>query len=85
VPRELDSIANARGSDVPAVLVTCGLDRIVPPDYQQRVYDAYAGPKRQLILPQADHADLPSQHEQQEYGRLLAWLRSRMRLAARAM
>jgi pimeloyl-ACP methyl ester carboxylesterase len=79
VPRELDSIANARGSDVPALFVTSGRDRTVPPAYQQSVVDAYAGPKRHLILPNADHADAPSEADQQEYGRQLAWLRSRMR------
>lgn len=77
VPRSLDSIGNARGSDVPALFVTSGQDRVVPPPYQELVYEAYAGPKRQLTLPQADHHDFPSEDDIPHYRRHLDWLAQR--------
>jgi fermentation-respiration switch protein FrsA (DUF1100 family) len=45
VPRDLDSIANARKCAVPAVILTSTRDEVVPFKYQQMVADAYAGPK----------------------------------------
>ncbi len=78
VPCELDSIQNAHGSDVPALFVTCGADRLVPPKYQTAIFDAYAGPKRRMILPGADHADLPDDAEYREW---LEWLRGRAGIA----
>lgn len=45
VPRNLDSIANARKCTAPAVILTSTRDEIVPYEYQQLVADAYAGPK----------------------------------------
>ena len=82
VPRSLDSVANARGSDVPAVFVTCGKDRTVPPEYQQLIFDAYAGPKQCLVLEEADHSDFPADHEVGPYRAQLDWLRQRAGLAA---
>ncbi len=76
VPASLDSIAKARGSDVPAMFVTSGQDRVVPPNFQAMVYNAYAGPKRQLVLPQAGHEDVPKEREVARYREHLSWLRS---------
>ena len=57
VPTELDSIANARRATAPAVFILHGSDEVVPPNYQRRVADAYAGPKRVVSMPGARHAD----------------------------
>lgn len=61
VPAELDSLANAAKVTCPAVIVTAANDFTVPADYQQRVIDAYAGPKQLVGLPNAGH-NTPASH-----------------------
>jgi fermentation-respiration switch protein FrsA (DUF1100 family) len=75
VPRTLDALANARGSDVPALFAMSGRDRIVPLAYQETVYEAYAGPKRVIVFAEADHADPPGEGDVQPYRASLEWLR----------
>jgi hypothetical protein len=75
VPAELCPIRNAARSRAPAVFVSCGQDRVVPPVLQHQVIRAYAGPHRVVRLADADHADPPGDWEQREYIRQLAWLR----------
>jgi pimeloyl-ACP methyl ester carboxylesterase len=78
VPLELDSVRNARRCRVPAVFVTSGADRVVPPCYQEKIIDAYAGEKCILRRENADHTT-PLQPEQaHQYGHLLQWLRDRV-------
>ena len=55
VPRELDSLSNARGTTVPAVFVTAQQDRIVPTRIQRQIIAAYNGPLKVLAMPGADH------------------------------
>lgn len=74
LPGDLDSLANAPRVRAPAVFVLSGDDRVVPPCYQRRVVAAYAGPKRTIPLPGADHGS-PLTHEaavrlNEELGRL---------------
>jgi hypothetical protein len=57
VPADLDSIANARRVNAPAIFIITGADRLVPPSYQQQIVDAYAGPKQKLLMPGVDHND----------------------------
>lgn len=45
VPKELDSLANARRCTAPAIILTSRRDEIVPYRFQQMVVEAYAGPK----------------------------------------
>lgn len=61
IPAELDSLANAAKSTGPAVIVTAANDFTVPADYQQKVIDAYAGPKQLVGLPNAGH-NTPASH-----------------------
>ncbi len=75
VPAEIDSIRNAAKVSVPAMFVTSGKDRTVPPHLQQKVIDAYAGEKRVLFLRNGRHATMPNAKERIECARLLAWLR----------
>jgi pimeloyl-ACP methyl ester carboxylesterase len=74
VPRELDSIANAARATVPAVFLTSGRDRVVPPLYQQRVIEAYAGPKRVVRDPEADHSTPLAAEIEPDYRAALEWL-----------
>jgi pimeloyl-ACP methyl ester carboxylesterase len=75
VPDQLDSIANAARATAPCVFVMSGRDRTVPPRFQQPVIDAYAGPHRLMLLPDADHADFLTDEEKLLYAEHLAWLR----------
>jgi pimeloyl-ACP methyl ester carboxylesterase len=62
IPADLDSLANARQLKVPAVFVISGNDEVVPPAYQRKVADAYAGPK-QIITAQAASHNTPFTEE----------------------
>jgi pimeloyl-ACP methyl ester carboxylesterase len=77
VPEELDSIRNASRVTAPAVFLTSGKDRMVPPDCQRQVIEAYAGEKQILNMPEADHATPLEEDEEAHYLRLLDWLRQR--------
>jgi uncharacterized protein len=78
IPRALDCIANARCAIAPAVCVSSGSDTLIPPKYQRLVFDAYAGEKQVLVLPDADHTTPMQPDEHSQYRDLLAWLRQRM-------
>jgi hypothetical protein len=73
VPDAVDSLDNAGRSNAPAVFIFNEADVVVPLKYQRQVHDAYAGPKRALLLP-GNHNELPAGAEsaiQAECGRLL--------------
>jgi hypothetical protein len=55
VPSDLDSVANARQVSVPGVFILSSEDEIVPPAYQQKVVEAYAGSKKTIAVAGAGH------------------------------
>ncbi|MEY2564447.1 MAG: uncharacterized protein QOH88_2640 [Verrucomicrobiota bacterium] len=55
IPRDLDSLANARASRVPAIFLLAENDEVVAPKFQRLVVDAYAGEKRVIPLAGAGH------------------------------
>ncbi|MEY2502382.1 MAG: uncharacterized protein QOI07_2716 [Verrucomicrobiota bacterium] len=55
IPRDLDSIANARATHSPAIFLLAEKDEVVAPKFQRLVADAYAGEKRIISLPGAGH------------------------------
>jgi hypothetical protein len=57
VPSDLDSIENGRHVTAPAVFLITGGDKLVPPAYQQKVVNAYEGPKRVIGMTGVDHND----------------------------
>jgi pimeloyl-ACP methyl ester carboxylesterase len=57
MPRDLDSIANARTSRTPAIFLLAEKDEIVAPRFHQLVVQAYAGEKRVIELRGAHHND----------------------------
>jgi fermentation-respiration switch protein FrsA (DUF1100 family) len=57
IPRDLDSIANARVSRTPAIFLLAEKDEIVAPRFHQLVVQAYAGEKRVIELRGAYHND----------------------------
>lgn len=57
IPKDLDSISNARTIRVPAIFLLAEKDEVVPRRYHQLVVDAYSGKKRVIALPGAHHND----------------------------
>lgn len=49
VPGDLDAVDSASNVHAPCVFITGTADDIVPPSYQDHVFDAYAGPKRRVF------------------------------------
>jgi pimeloyl-ACP methyl ester carboxylesterase len=78
VPSELCSLDNASQAKAPAVFLSAGRDRVVPPPYQQQIINRYAGEKRVVIDPEADHSTLLDAAVEPDYRAALAWLRERM-------
>jgi hypothetical protein len=57
IPKDLDSIPNAKSSGAPAIFLLAEKDEVVPPRYHKLVVEAYAGEKRIIQLPSAHHND----------------------------
>src|SRR5438094_8111751 len=57
IPRDLDSIANARASRAPAIFLLAERDEVVAPRFHLLVVNAYAGEKRVIALHGAYHND----------------------------
>src|SRR4029077_9318100 len=55
IPRELDSVANAKRIHAPGIFLLAENDEIVPPKFQRLVVDAFAGEKQVVTLPGAYH------------------------------
>lgn len=55
IPRDLDSISNAKTIHAPAIFLLAEKDEVVPPRYHRLVVDAYAGEKRVITLRDAYH------------------------------
>lgn len=57
-----------------AVLLA-GRDTVVPPEFGQRLYDGYAGPKRLWVDPVADHNELPWDRQASIWREIAAFVR----------
>ncbi len=77
VPRDLDSIANARASHVPAIFLLAENDEVVAPKFQRLVVEAYAGEKRVIPLPGAGHNSPIEGASLADFHRALDWLAPR--------
>lgn len=82
VPRQLCSISNAARSHCPAVFLSSRRDTTVPPQFQDRIIEAYHGPRRVLQLKEAGHASSLNLEEQRDYARHLDWLRDQSALVS---
>ncbi len=74
IPRDLDSVANARVSDAPTIFLTAEKDEIVPPRYHMLVANAYAGKKRVITLHGAYHNDPIEGAALADFHQALDWL-----------
>jgi fermentation-respiration switch protein FrsA (DUF1100 family) len=52
-----DSIAHAPRLGIPLLCVIAERDEVIPPVHGERLFEAWAGPKRKLLLPGATHGD----------------------------
>jgi pimeloyl-ACP methyl ester carboxylesterase len=57
IPKDLDSIRNAKAIRAPAIFLLAEKDEVVLPHYHKLIVDAYAGEKRVIQLPGAYHND----------------------------
>jgi uncharacterized protein len=57
IPKNLDSIANAKAVRAPAIFLLAAKDEVVPARYHRLVVDAYAGEKRVISVRDAYHND----------------------------
>ena len=53
-----DSLAHAPGIEAPLLVIAGEGDGLIPPGYSRRLHDAWAGPKRWTLIPEADHNDI---------------------------
>ena len=74
VPSDIDSIANAKKVGVPAVFILMDNDTVVPAKYQQKVVDAYAGPKQVIISHEGDHNSILTPAAMSELAGKMDWL-----------
>ena len=74
VPRDLDSVANARRATAPAVVLLADSDAVVPPRFQRRVADAYAGEKRIIVQRGGTHETPLSESDAARLREGMTWL-----------
>ena len=79
IPRDLDSLANARASRSPAIFLLAQKDEIVAPRFHRLVVDAYAGEKRLIALHGAYHNDPIEGAALADLNDALGWLLTRSR------
>jgi pimeloyl-ACP methyl ester carboxylesterase len=74
IPKDLDSIANAKAIHAPAIFLLAEKDAVVPPRYHKLVVDAYAGEKHVIQLPGAHHNDPIQGTALADFNRGIDWL-----------
>lgn len=74
IPKDLDSISNAKAINAPAIFLLAEKDEVVPPHYHRFVVDAYAGEKRVISLRSAYHNDPIEGTAVTELSNALDWL-----------
>src|SRR5438067_8607507 len=79
IPRDLDSIENAKASHAPAVFLLAEKDEIVPPRYHMLVANVYAGEKRVITLHSAHHNDPIEGTALADFYQALDWLLGKSR------
>ena len=74
IPRDLNSIENARAIHAPAIFLLAERDEVVAPRFHRLVVDAYAGQKRVIELHGAYHNDPFDGRALAELNNSLDWL-----------
>jgi pimeloyl-ACP methyl ester carboxylesterase len=79
IPRDLDSVANAKAARGPAVFLLAEKDEVVAPKYHRLVADAYGGEKRVILLRDATHNAPIEGASLEEFRAAIDWLMPRPR------
>jgi alpha-beta hydrolase superfamily lysophospholipase len=74
IPRELDSVTNAKAIRAPAIFLLAEKDEVVAPRYHRLVVDAYSADKRVISLRGAYHNDPVEGAALADLYRVLDWL-----------
>jgi uncharacterized protein len=74
IPRDLDSVSNAKAIHVPAIFLLADKDEVVAPRFHRLVVEAYAGEKHVISLPGAYHNDPIEGAALADLNRALDWL-----------
>ena len=74
IPADLDSLENGARSSARAVFISAGADPVIPAKYHRMVIDAYAGPKRVIEMPGADHDAPLTREAAAKFAKDLDWL-----------
>jgi len=74
IPKDLDSIANAKRIRAPAIFLLSEKDEVVPSRYHRLVVDAYAGEKRVISVRSAHHNDPIEGTALADLNNALGWL-----------
>ena len=74
IPPELDAIANASRSKVPAIFIHSEKDTSIRPNVQRLVDEAYQGPKREILVRGAGHMSPLTPEAEVQFYEDLEWL-----------
>jgi pimeloyl-ACP methyl ester carboxylesterase len=74
IPRDLDSLSNAKAIHAPAIFLLAEKDEVVAPRYHRLVVNAYAGEKRVISLHGANHNTPIEEAGLADFYRALDWL-----------
>ena len=74
IPKDLDSIANAKAIHAPAIFLLAEKDEVVAPRYHRLVVDVYAGEKRVISARGAHHNDPIEGTALADLNNALGWL-----------
>lgn len=74
IPKNLDSIENAKAIGAPGIFLLAENDEVVPPPYHRRVVEAYADEKRVIRLQNAYYNDPIEGNALAELNNALDWL-----------
>jgi uncharacterized protein len=74
IPKDLDSIENAKAVHAPAIFLLAEKDEVVPPRYHKLVVNAYGGEKRVINVPGAFHNDPIEGPALADFNREVDWL-----------
>lgn len=78
VPEVLNSTDNAMLAKCPALMVTSEKDTVVPPKYQQEIFDSYMDEIKQFVIEGANHGDRIPLHQETEYITAIDWLHEQL-------
>ena len=77
IPDSLDAVHNAANCTAPCLIVTSEKDTLIPPAFQQRVIDAYAGTKQIFTIADAEHHEPIGDDQADEYVAAVNWLQQK--------